>query len=184
MIRDFLFPKVGDTTMHREVLELAHLICYNSVFQFNGIMYKQRKGIPMESPVSGNLCEMVVRQLENNILPRFLPNMLLYKRYTDDIIILWKSKLNLKQFVDMVNSNPYGLLFEIEQHSKSNVHFLDIEISFEGPNIHTAVYQKTSNTTTYIPMGSCDPFQYKVAAFRSLVKRAFTHSSSIQALTQ
>ncbi|XP_023230445.1 uncharacterized protein LOC111630558 [Centruroides sculpturatus] len=138
----------------------------------------------MGSPVSGDLCEMVVRQLKNNILPRFIPNMLLYKCHIDDIIILWKSEPNLKQFVDTVNNNQYSLVIEIEQHSYTNVHFLDIDISFEGQKIHTAVYRKTSNTSTYIPMGSCNLFQYKLAAFRALIKRAFTHSSSPQALSQ
>ncbi|XP_067119750.1 uncharacterized protein [Centruroides vittatus] len=183
-LRDFLFSKVNDTSLHREVLELAHLICYSSVFQFNGIIYMQNKGVPMGSPVSGDLCEMVVRRLENITLPTFLPDILLYKRYIDDVIILWKTEPNIDQFIKAMNKNPYGLVIEVEQHSNSKIHFLDIDIALEGPNIHTSVYRKTDTASMYIPMGSCDPFQYKIAAFRALVRRAFTHSSSHQALNQ
>ncbi|XP_067142838.1 uncharacterized protein [Centruroides vittatus] len=152
-LRDFLFSKVNDTSLHREVLELAHLICYSSVFQFNGISYMQNKGVPMGSPVSGDLCEMVVRRLENITLPTFLPDILLYKRYIDDVIILWKTEPNIDQFIKAMNKNPYGLVIEVEQHSNSKIHFLDIDIALEGPNIHTSVYRKTDTASMYIPIG-------------------------------
>ncbi|XP_023214358.1 uncharacterized protein LOC111617276 [Centruroides sculpturatus] len=138
----------------------------------------------MGSPVSRDLCEMVVRQLENRILPHFLHNILLYKRYIDDIIIFWRTAPNLTQFVDTMNDNPYGLVIEVEQHSPTRVYFLDIDITIEGSDIHMSVYRKSSAISTYIPVGSCDPFPYKIVAFRALVRRAFTHSSTPQALAQ
>ncbi|XP_067136876.1 uncharacterized protein [Centruroides vittatus] len=181
-LRDFLFSIVEDNTMHQHILELAHLLCYGSLFQFKGITYMQGKGVPMGSPLSGDLCEMVIRRLENNILPRFLPSILLYKRYIDDIIIFWKVEPDIKLFLEAINSNPYGLTLEVEQHDSSRVHFLDIDINFEGANILTSVYRKPSTFHTYIPRNSYDPFQYKIAAFRALVRRAHTHSSTKKAL--
>ncbi|XP_023238246.1 uncharacterized protein LOC111637069 [Centruroides sculpturatus] len=135
----------------------------------------------MGSPVSGDLCEMVVRQLERKILPRFLPNILLYRRYVDDILIMWKTIPDISNFVQTVN-DPYGLTLEMEQSSNTEVHFLDINIKVEGSVIATSVYRKPYAAFIYIPVGSFDPFTYKAAAFNTLIKRAFSHSSTMQAL--
>ncbi|XP_067135187.1 uncharacterized protein [Centruroides vittatus] len=81
-----------------------------------------------------------------------------------------------------MNDNTYGLSIEIDQHSDANVHFLDVDIRIDSHSIHTSVYRKQCASHTYIPSDSCDPIQYKIAAFRSLVRRAYTHSSTQQAL--
>ncbi|XP_023221237.1 uncharacterized protein LOC111622989 [Centruroides sculpturatus] len=117
---------------------------------------------------------MVVQQLENRVLPQYLPNIQLYRRYIDDIIVFWKTTTDEATFVDSFNNNPYGLTLEVEQSSPSEVHFLDI-------GINTLVYHKPGSTSSYIPAVSCDPNTYKSAAFKALIRRAFTHSSNIQA---
>ncbi|XP_023213993.1 uncharacterized protein LOC111616874 [Centruroides sculpturatus] len=182
-LRDFLFNTVQDQALYQQVLEVAHLACYDSVFKFSDTIYRQKKGVPMGSPLSGNLCEMVVRQLETKALPPFLPSILVYKRYVDNILIIWKEIPDMTSFVRTVNNNPFGLTVELEQAGTEEVHFLDIRIKVVGPTIQTAVYHKPSPTPTYIPANSCDPFPYKAAAFRALVERAFSHSSTKQALT-
>ncbi|XP_067144929.1 uncharacterized protein [Centruroides vittatus] len=181
-LRDLLLGIVGDRTLHKQVLEMAHMLCYNLFFMFNGAVYTQKRGVPMGSPVAGDLCEMVIRQLEQKVLPHYLPDILLYKRYIDDIIILWRNIPDVSAFVEAVNDNPYGLTVELEQVNSTGVHFLDLNISIEGPYIHTSVYRKPGTPSLYIPVGSCDPFQYKSAAFNMLIKRAFLHSSTPAAL--
>ncbi|XP_023211828.1 uncharacterized protein LOC111614694 [Centruroides sculpturatus] len=109
---------------------------------------------------------------------------MLYRRYVDDVIVVWKTTPNLAQFVEAMNDNPYRLSLEVDQHSNTNVHFLDVNIRIQGPNIHTTVYRKLCASPTYIPSDSCDPFQYKLAAFRSLVRRAYSHSSTQEALRE
>ncbi|XP_023231504.1 uncharacterized protein LOC111631492 [Centruroides sculpturatus] len=180
-IRDFLSQYVNDERLHQQILELAHLVCYNSVFQFNGITYNQGRGVPMGSAVSGDLCELVIQQLEEKIIPNFFNSIILYKRYVNDIIILWRNDHDINRFVDQVNNNPYGLTIELEQHSDSTVHFLDVSIA-RGSSISTSIYRKESDFPTYIPADSCDPIGYKLSAFRALVKRAHTHCSTQRAL--
>ncbi|XP_023241860.1 uncharacterized protein LOC111640093 [Centruroides sculpturatus] len=136
-LRDFLFNTVQDQALHQQVLEVAHLACYDSVFRFGDTIYRQKKGVPMGSPLSGDLCEMVVRQLESKALPPFLPSILIYKRYVDDILIVWREVSYMTSFVRTVN--PFGLTVELEQAS-TEVHFLDIGIKIVGSTIHTAVY--------------------------------------------
>ncbi|XP_067120768.1 uncharacterized protein [Centruroides vittatus] len=136
----------------------------------------------MGSPVAGDLCEMVIRQLEQKVLLQYLPTIILYKRYIDDIIILWRNVPDVSAFVESVHDNPYGLTVELEQANNTGVHFLDLNINIEGSSIHTSVYRKPGMASLYIPVGSCDPFQYKTAAFNTLIKRLFSHSSIPAAL--
>ncbi|XP_067143294.1 uncharacterized protein [Centruroides vittatus] len=183
-LRDFLMEKVNDDSLHQEVLQLAHLACYSSVFQFKGNAYAQERGVPMGSPLSGDLCEMVIKALEAKTLSPFLSNIILYGRYIDDIIILWKSMPDLKQFKTAMNDNPYGIQLEMEQRSPEIIHFLDIEIRIEKRIVQTGVYRKPTTIPSYIPFNSCDPYSYKIVAFRALVERANTHSSTNKALQQ
>ncbi|XP_067124079.1 uncharacterized protein [Centruroides vittatus] len=136
----------------------------------------------MGSPIAGDLCEMVVRQLESKIITKYLPNILLYKRYIDDILILWRLKPDISEFLDSFNDNPYGMTLKIDQAHASEAHFLDINIKFDQTTTHTEVYRKPEAEHLYIPVGSCDPPHYKTAAFNALIKRAHTHSSSQRSL--
>ncbi|XP_023222115.1 uncharacterized protein LOC111623680 [Centruroides sculpturatus] len=183
-VRDFLLQYVNDEGLRPQILELAHLICYNSVFQFNGITYNQGRGVPMGSATSGDLCELVIRKLEERVITCFYDNIILYKRYVDDVIILWRNNPDINLFIDQVNNNNYSLTVEVEQHSDSTVHFLDVNIRIEESHLSTSVYRKQHDFPTYIPADSCDPFGYKVAAFRALVKRAYTHCSTQRALNK
>ncbi|XP_023231476.1 uncharacterized protein LOC111631461 [Centruroides sculpturatus] len=177
-IRDLLLKSHG--AYRKQILELAHLLCYNSFFRFNNKTYLQKRGVPMGSPISGDLCELVVRQLEQKIIPMYSSNILIYKRYVDDIFIMWKAKPDINNFIDAMNNNPYGLCIKLDQISNSNATFLDINIQLGGNMISTRVHYKPCYTPRFIPASSDDPFSYKVAAFRALTKRAFTHHSNFE----
>ncbi|XP_023239320.1 uncharacterized protein LOC111637945 [Centruroides sculpturatus] len=132
----------------------------------------------MGSPISGTLCELVVRRLEQQILPDFNDDIILYARYVDDVFIVWKKKPDLAAFTETFNSNAYGLSLRAEQQSSTNVHFLDIDISLQQGRITTKVYHKSSYAPLFIHAQSHDPVGYKISAFKTLVRRAFTHCSS------
>lgn len=63
---------------------------------------------------------------ETTIFTNHLPEITLYKRYIDDIIIFWGgSKENVSKFLESLDTNPYGLRFTgtCELHQLS---FLDL----------------------------------------------------------
>ncbi|XP_023229967.1 uncharacterized protein LOC111630148 [Centruroides sculpturatus] len=162
-----------------EVAEMVNLVCCESFFVFEGQTYKQNRGVPMGSPISGLLCELVVRKLERKILSSFERNIVYYKRYVDDVFILWKNNRAIAEFVDRVNDNEEGLRLKLEQKSSMKVHFLDISIIFRRGRISTNVFIKPTHSPLYIPANSNDPYRYKIAAFRALVRRAFIYCESV-----
>ncbi|XP_067122222.1 uncharacterized protein [Centruroides vittatus] len=176
-LRDVLLSKYNVPAHRKHVLELTHLMCYNSLFRFGNTTYLQKRGVPMGSPISGDLCELVLRRLEREVISRFTPDIILYRRYVDDVIIIWKNEPKVDDFLHSVNDNPYGLTLKLDQLSDTRVHFLDVTIQLNMNNIETRVYYKPGYLPIYIPAGSEDPYPYKIAAFRALVSRAFTHNS-------
>ncbi|XP_023211440.1 uncharacterized protein LOC111614308 [Centruroides sculpturatus] len=123
---------------------------------------------------------MVIRSLKNSILQKYKDKMIMYARYVDDVFIIWNDKPDIRQFIRDINSNTYGLELELEQQDQKRVHFLDIEVEIdEEGQIVTKVYRKPTYVLDLIPWSSHDPTSYKLAAFRALIKRAYTHCSKV-----
>ncbi|XP_023209410.1 uncharacterized protein LOC111612432 [Centruroides sculpturatus] len=136
-IRDLFLSEPSATAHHKHILELAHILCYTSFFRFNNNMYLQKHGVPMGSLLSGNLCKLVIRQIEGKIIPQFISNILIYKRYVDDIFILWKAEPNINNFISAMNDNPYGLTIKLDQKSNTAAHFMDIHLQLDSTRVVT-----------------------------------------------
>ncbi|XP_023217910.1 uncharacterized protein LOC111620245 [Centruroides sculpturatus] len=177
---DFLYIKNSQLLLYtQELEELANLVCCESCFIFCGQIYRQKRGVPMGSPLSGILCELVVRRLERRVLHGFKDDIVYFSRYVDDILILWKNNRRVHEFMSRINDNNDGLRLRLEQKSSMNVHFLDINIRFMKGHLSTSVYIKPTHTPLYIPSQSMDPYQYKMAAFRALIRRAYLYCDQI-----
>ncbi|XP_023210921.1 uncharacterized protein LOC111613804 [Centruroides sculpturatus] len=133
----------------------------------------------MGSPISGLLCDLVVRKLEEKVLRSFEREIVFYKRYVDDLFIIWRNNREITSFIDRINDNEEGLSLKLEQKSSMMVHFLDINIIFSKGHVSTGVYIKPTHSPLYIPAKSNDPYRYKMAAFRALVRRAFLYCDNI-----
>ncbi|XP_067119064.1 uncharacterized protein [Centruroides vittatus] len=103
----------------------------------------------------------------------------MYKRYVDDVLVIWRNHARIQQFLSDMNSNDHGLKLNLEQVSSDELHFLDIGITFKNGSINTKVYIKPTHDPLYIPPTSNDPINYKLSAFRALIRRAFQYCSNI-----
>ncbi|XP_067133564.1 uncharacterized protein [Centruroides vittatus] len=177
---DFLTRVNPALAHHRNALvEMVNRVCCESFFAFEGQTYKQCRGVPMGSPISGLLCELVVSRLEVKVLRSFKNSIVYYKRYVDDIFIIWKSNRLIARFIDKINDNEDGLSLKLEQKSSVMIHFLDIKVIFREGRISTGVFIKPTHSPLYIPAGSNDPYKYKLAAFRALIRRAFLYCENV-----
>ncbi|XP_067118515.1 uncharacterized protein [Centruroides vittatus] len=177
---DFMCNNNPQLRSHTQDLEeLASLVCYQSCFTFCGRIYRQKRGVPMGSPLSGILCELVVRRLEREALQTFKEDIIHFIRYVDDIFILWRNNSKIHDFLNKINNNKDGLRLKLEQKSSMSVHFLDINIKFMGDHLSTSVYIKPTHTPLYIPAQSMDPYRYKMAAFQALIRRAYLYCDRI-----
>ncbi|BHF84556.1 hypothetical protein SprV_0902770700 [Sparganum proliferum] len=104
------------------LLQLLDL-CLETNFSFSNQYYRQLKGAPMGSPISGFLVEAVLQKLESISLPTVNPK--LWLRYVDDtFVIVKKDQLNLLH--TNINSIFPGTTFTFETEVDGQLPFLDV----------------------------------------------------------
>ncbi|XP_023225796.1 uncharacterized protein LOC111626593 [Centruroides sculpturatus] len=134
----------------------------------------------MGSPMSGLLCELVLHNLEKQVVNSFKKDIVFYKRYVDDVCTIWRNNERIHEFIQVINNNNNdGLKLKLEQKSHERIHFLDIDIQLKGDCITMSIYIKPTHNPLYIPANSNDPHEYKMSAFRALIRTAFTYCSNV-----
>ena len=113
-----------------EVKQLLSLATKKSYFIFNGLLYKQIDGVAIGSNLGPSLANAFLSYHEkiwlNNCPQEFKP--VFYRRYVDDIFILFKSNDHLKYFQDFVNFRYINMSFSMETKKENKLSFLDIEV--------------------------------------------------------
>ena len=125
--------EITDTVECFTKSELKQLLCFatkESYFIFNGLLYKQTDGVAMGSPLGPSLANAFLSYHEKNWLnscPQgFKP--VFYRRYVDDIFVLFYSNDHLKYFQEFLNSCYINMSFSMETERQNKFSFLDIEV--------------------------------------------------------
>ena len=88
------------------ILSLLNLILYNNYVMFDDKIYLQTHGIPMGTPCAPHLANLFLSHFENEILHQMSQHTLLWKRFIDDIFIIWSGDaIQLQQFLAAYCSN-------------------------------------------------------------------------------
>ena len=124
---------------------LLTMAATESLFVFNGGYYKQIDGIAMGSPLGPIFANIFLVYHEsswlNNCPSEF--KYVLYKRYLDDIFLLFESVEQHKKFLDYMNRQHPSMKFTDEVEKDNCLSFLDIEIvRSSGETFSTSVYRK------------------------------------------
>jgi len=133
----------------------------NNIFNFSNTTWLQLSGTAMGTPAACAYATITYGQYENsNILPKFKPNLLYYRRYIDDIFRIWlppkyhqeKTWRNFK-----TELNGWGNLKWIIEDPTKHTIFLDLSIALTRSTIKTRTHQKNLNLHLYIPPSSAHP---------------------------
>ena len=123
----------------KDLYELLKLATTESSFIFDNKLYKQIDEVAMDSPLGPTLANAFLCHYEKIWLhecpSQFKP--VVYKRYVDDIFVLFKSKEHLKLFVNYMNSKHRNIKFTFETEDSNNFSFLDVKIT---PTKQTVCY--------------------------------------------
>ena len=96
-----------------------------------------------------------------------------YRRYVDDIFVLFESAEHLSKFRNYFNTCHPNMSFSFEQEKNGKLSFLDIEVSREKENFETTVYRKPTFSGAYTHFESVLPTIYKFGMVYTLVYRSF-----------
>ena len=125
------------TFLNYKDFNIALLLCLNSAYcNFDNNIYKQINGLPMGSPLSATLANIVMEEAETKIINELTYYIKFYYRYMDDTLIcLPKNKIN--DIFDKFNKIHPNLVFAKGNSINDSINFLDLNIKVENNKIGT-----------------------------------------------
>ena len=134
----------------------------------------------MGSPLRPSLGNALLAHHENNWLDSFpleyRPSY--YRRYVDDIFVLFKLSDHIKRFQSYLNSCHVNMSFNIEPEQNNKISFLDVNVIREQGKFTTSVHRKPTFSGVYTHFDSFLPDTYKIGMICTLVNRSFRIYSS------
>ena len=103
----------------------------------------------------------------NNFKPVF------YKRYVDDIFVLFKKSEHVQLFVNYMNSKQKNISFSYETEKDGAMSFLDVNIFRKKGKSVTNLSRKETFTGVYTIFSSFIPLEYKFGLTCTLLYRCF-----------
>jgi len=162
----------GGTNIPRgEFINAVKIILDSTFFSFNNMIYKQKFGIPMGSPLSPIIADMVMENLEVRVLGNLNIQLPFYCRYVDDILLA-APRDKSKNVLDAFNSIHPKLQLTIEIGGK-NLNFLDVMIINNNNILEFDVYQKPTFSGKVLSYLSKHPISQKRGVIINMVDRAF-----------
>ena len=136
----------------------------NNFFWHNHKYYSQIKGVGMGNKYAPSVANIFLNKWENEeIFGKCWPHIQIYKRFIDDILIVWKgNREQLSNFIEHINANHYEIKFTVNVQPDVT-QFLDLEIFKVEGELHTKTHFKETDRNGYIPFGSCHHPQWKRA---------------------
>ncbi|XP_067144544.1 uncharacterized protein [Centruroides vittatus] len=158
-----------------DIRDTLTFITEHNYFLFNKNIYLQKRGVPMGSPLSAVLAELIMSEIERRVFhsPLAISYPSLYLRYVDDILIIWENtEEQFLKFVQQLTSIYPTIGFTWEKEQDESITFLDLCIkkSVEGPQF--TVHHKSNELPSIIPADAFQPSRYINAAIAALVRRA------------
>lgn len=151
----------------------------DSLFIFISEYYRQVDGVAMGSPLGPTLANVFLCHHEqtwlNDCPSTYKPS--LYKRYVDDVFVLFTSMVQLESFSSYLNSKHCNIYFTFEKEHDSSFSFLDIKIDRTCDKFCTSVYRKPTFSGVYTNFTSFIPLSYKYSLVYSLLFRCFRITS-------
>ena len=148
----------------KDFYELLRLETTESSFISDNKLYKQIDGVAMGSPLGPTLANVFLCHYEKNWLnecpSQFKP--VVYKRYVDDIFVLFKSKEHLKLFVNYMNSKHRNIKFTFETEDSNNFSFLDVKITRQNKRFVTSIFRKATFSGVFTNYDSFISDTYKI----------------------
>lgn len=152
------------------------LCIQSTTFKYNNQVYKQISGLPMGSPMSAVLANLVLEDMECELLQNTTINISFYKRYVDDITLGLHDK-DINTLLNIFNNYNPNLKFTIEKIKNNRINFLDMTLIKNINKTDTIWYTKEIWSGRYLNYFSTCSLKYKVSVVIGLTGRALRLTS-------
>ncbi|XP_062541137.1 uncharacterized protein LOC134209171 [Armigeres subalbatus] len=151
----------------------VQLVLESTLFVYGGVFYKQTFGVPMGSPLSPVVANLVMERLEQESIRTLQAKeivMKLYRRYVDDCFCIAKTQ-HIDTIINTFNEFHEKLNFTIEKEKEHKLKFLDMTLDRTSQHIKKIWTPKQTNGR-YLDFHSDSPFQHKRNTAMALIDRA------------
>jgi len=155
---------------------LFEFVCRNNYFEYDKQVYRQTNGIAMGTNAAPELANLYLMTLLDPHVERH-PNIVLYKRYLDDLLFFWTGNTeDLQLFIEDLNNLIPGIVFEANINP-TTADFLDLHIKYENGGLTHATHQKKLNKYGYITPSTCHPRHTLAGFIKAELNRYAVNSS-------
>nr|VZI34220.1 unnamed protein product [Spirometra erinaceieuropaei] len=162
---------------HAQVLQLLKL-CLRTYFTFGGTIYKQVKGTPMGSPISGFIAEAVLQRLESLVFQHHRPKF--WAQYVDDTFFVIKRDQVLI-FQERLNAVFPDIQFTMKEEENNQLAFLDVIVCRKDcGELKTKVFRKATDRMQALNFNSNRQISHKRSWVRTLYRRVETYGSELE----
>ena len=142
--------------LKRHFKQLLTLVVKSSCFVFNDTYYQQIDGVAMGSPLVPTFANSFLVYYEHNWLKncplQYKPKF--YRRYVDDIFLMFQKKEHVKKFFRYMNSRHRNIKLTFEEEQDNKISFLDISITRVRNELQTSLFRKKTFSGVYLNFNS------------------------------
>ena len=155
------------------ILQLTRIILTSNIVSFKGELYKQVHGTAMGTRMAPSYACLFMYILEKNMLAEYPHKPKLWKRYIDDIFMIWPhGQEELDRFITYINNYHRTIKFTMES-SNNSIPFLDVlEYRSDSNTLETTIYSKPTDSKSYLHYHSHHPQKQKESIPIGLMIRA------------
>ena len=145
----------GQTISTDSLILLVEFVLKNNVFEHNMRYFKQLNGTAIGTKFAPPYAILFMGYLEHKILNSLVEKPLVWLRYIDDIFMIWQHEEEaLTEFLKILNSCHPTIKLTAE-------YSLDVEVTWSGNKLLTALYIKPTDTHQYLEFSSCHIYHSK-----------------------
>ncbi|XP_075163330.1 uncharacterized protein LOC142235965 [Haematobia irritans] len=122
---------------------LKFCIMDNRYFQYDGKIYKQKRGLPMGSPASPIVADIMMEKLLDESLRKLTQKPKIITKYVDDLFAIIK-ETEIERTLTTLNNYHSNIRFTMELEEDGKLPYLDILILRNKKNITVNWYQKNT----------------------------------------
>lgn len=142
----------------------------NRYFQYDGKIYAQQKGLPMGSPASPIIADIVMEKLLDTCLEKLRVKPKIITKYVDDLFcIVEENEIDI--LLTTLNSFDQSIKFTIEKELNSSISYLDTLVIREGNKLLIDWYQKPTSSGRIINYFSKHPKRIIINTAKNLIDR-------------
>ena len=144
---------------------MLSLTTKESIILFNMPFYTQVDGVTIGFPLEPSLANAFLCHHETKWLndrPEQIKPVF-YKRYADDMFVLFKMPEHVKPLVGYMNGKYKNINFSFETEKDGLMPFLDVNVFCDNGKFVTSVYRKETFIVFYNNFSSFKPLEYKLS---------------------